>query len=177
MMQTETVSQVRRRRIMTSRAWSNVPIGTAAIAGLLLAAGPAAAQVQDQKLLVQARIGEICTVTAASLDFGTYAFTGLVGSGSIAIECIAPTALAVALDGGQAGNGNGLRTMKNGSSNLIYQLQKPTGEAWETGGTFSSPSATSHAVVVNGTIDPSHNPQGALINGLYTDEVTITLVF
>ena len=55
---------------MSSRAWSNVPIGLIAGAGLLLAAGPVAAQVQNETLTVQARIGDLCTVTAASLDFG-----------------------------------------------------------------------------------------------------------
>ena len=55
---------------MSSRAWSNVPIGLIAGAGLLLAAGPVAAQVQSETLTVQARIGDVCTVTSASLDFG-----------------------------------------------------------------------------------------------------------
>ena len=60
---------------MSSRAWSNVPIGIAAVAGLLMAAGPAAAQVQTPKLQVKATVGQVCTVSAASLDFGTYAGT------------------------------------------------------------------------------------------------------
>jgi hypothetical protein len=56
---------------MSSRFRSNVPIGLTAIAGLLLAAGPAAAaeSVQGQKLLVQALVGQACTVTSASLSF------------------------------------------------------------------------------------------------------------
>lgn len=161
---------------MSSRAWSNVPIGIAAIAGLLLAAGPAAAQVQDQKLLVQATVGEVCTVTAASLDFGTYAFSDINQSGSITIECLTPTALSVALDGGQAGNGNGLRTMTNGSSQIIYGLYKQPGETWNDGDSVPSPTATEHTVTVHGQIPSSLNG-GALADGSYTDEVTITLVF
>ena len=163
---------------MSSRAWSIVPIGIAVVTGLLLTAGPSAAQVQDQKLLVQAQVGEVCTVTAASLDFGTYAFTNINQSGSIIIECLTPTALNVALDGGQAGNGNGIRTMTNGSSQLLYQLFKQLGgEAWLTGGSVSSPAATSHTVPVHGSITTALNPGGDFADGSYTDEVTITLVF
>jgi spore coat protein U-like protein len=162
---------------MSSRFSSNVPIGLAAIAGLLLATGPAGAQVQDQKLMVQARIGDLCTVNAASLDFGTYAMEQLNKSGSININCITPTAVNVALDGGHAGNGGGLRTMSNGGSNLIYGLFKqPGGAAWETDQSVLSPSSANHSVPVHGQILPTHNP-GPFTDGLYTDEVTITLTF
>jgi spore coat protein U-like protein len=163
---------------MSSRAWSNVPVGIAAVAGLLLTAGPAAAQVQTQKLMVRATVGEVCTVTAASLEFGTYAFTQINKSGNISITCLTPTAVNVALGAGQAGNGNGLRTMKNGSSSIIYQLFKDAGFSvpWETGSTVSSPSSANHTVPVRGAINPSSNP-GPLANGAYTDEVTITLSF
>jgi spore coat protein U-like protein len=162
---------------MSSRFSSSVPIGLAAIAGLLLAAGPATAQVQTQKLKVQARIGELCTVTAASLDFGTYAMAILNKSGTINISCLTATAVNVALNGGQAGNGNGLRTMKNGSSNLIYSLLKqPGGAAWLTDQSVLSPSSTNHSVPVHGQISPSLN-SGPFTDGLYTDDVTITLTF
>ena len=43
---------------MSSRAWSNVPIGLIGGAVLLLAAGPVAAQAQSETLTVQARIGD-----------------------------------------------------------------------------------------------------------------------
>jgi spore coat protein U-like protein len=163
---------------MSSRAWSIVPVGIAMVTGLLLTAGPARAQAQDQKLLVQASVGEVCTVTAASLNFGTYAFSPITRTGNITIQCLTPTALNVALNGGQAGNGAGLRTMKNGSSQIIYQLFKDAGfgMTWDTGGTVPSPSNTSHTVNVYGMISTSQNP-GPLANGAYTDEVTITLVF
>jgi spore coat protein U-like protein len=163
---------------MSSRAWSNVPIGIAAVSGLLLTAGPAAAQVQTPKLTVRATVGEVCTVSAASLDFGTYAFAQLNKSGTISITCLTPTAVNVALGAGQAGNGNGLRTMKNGSSSIIYQLFKDSGfsTAWLTGATVLSPSNANHTVPVYGQIRTTDNP-GPLANGAYTDEVTITLSF
>jgi spore coat protein U domain-containing protein, fimbrial subunit CupE1/2/3/6 len=163
---------------MSSRAWSNVPISIAAVAGLLMTAGPAAAQVQTPKLQVRATVGQVCTVSAASLDFGTYASAQLNKSGSIAIQCLTPMAVNVALDGGQAGNGNGIRTMKNGSSSLVYQLFKDPGfsQSWQTGNTVASPSNANHTVSVYGQISPSLN-SGTLANGVYTDEVTITLSF
>jgi spore coat protein U-like protein len=163
---------------MSSRAWSNVPVGIAVVAGLLLTAGPATAQVQTPKLQVRATVGEVCTVSAASLDFGSYASALLHKSGSIAIQCLTPTAVTVALGAGQAGNGNGIRTMKNGSSSILYQLFKDAGfsVAWDTGGTVSSPINANHTVPVHGKIDPSLNT-GSLANGNYTDDVTITLSF
>jgi spore coat protein U-like protein len=163
---------------MSSRAWSNVPIGIAAVAGLLVTAGPAAAQVQTPKLQVKATVGQVCTVNTASLDFGTYASTQLNKSGSIAIQCLTPMAVNVALGAGQAGNGNGIRTMKNGTSEIKYQLFKDPGfsVAWLTDSTVASPSNANHAVPVYGQISPSLN-SGTLANGVYTDEVTITLSF
>jgi spore coat protein U-like protein len=163
---------------MSSRAWSNVPIGIAAVAGLLMTAGPAAAQVQTPKLQVKATVGQVCTVNTASLDFGTYASAQLNKTGSIAITCLTPMAVNVALGAGQAGNGSGIRTMKNGSSELKYQLFKDPGftVAWETDSTVVSPSTANHTVSVYGRITPTMNP-GTLANGVYTDDVTITLSF
>ena len=87
-------------------------------------------------------------------------------------------AVNVALGAGQAGNGNGFRTMKNGSSEMKYQLFKDAGfsSSWATDSTVSSPSNANHTVPVYGKIDPLQNP-GSLANGVYTDEVTITLSF
>jgi spore coat protein U-like protein len=163
---------------MSSRAWSNVPIGIAAVAGLLMTAGPAAGQVQTPKLQVKATVGQVCTVTAASLDFGTYASALTNKSGSIAIQCLTPMAVNVALGAGQAGNGNGIRTMKNGSSEIKYQLFKDPGfsQQWLTDATVASPSNANHTVPVYGQISPTMNP-GTLANGVYTDDVTITLTF
>jgi spore coat protein U-like protein len=168
---------------MSSRFRSNVPIGLTAIAGLLLAAGPAAAaeSVQGQKLLVQALVGQACTVTSASLSFPPYdgAVAGVEGTGAIQLNCVAPTNVSVKLNGGQnGGNGEGQRTLKNGSSTLTYQLF--------TDSTRSSPWLTNTTTVSAGTINGTGSvpvygkiagsqPIGSA--GLYTDEVTITLVF
>jgi spore coat protein U-like protein len=111
------------------------------------------------------------------LDFGTYAMATINKPGSINITCVTPTAVNVALGGGQAGNGNGLRTMRNGTTNMIYGLFKQAGgAAWLTDEAVLSPSSANHSVPVHGQILLSQNP-GPFTNGLYTDEVTITLTF
>jgi spore coat protein U-like protein len=164
---------------MTSRAWSNVPIGTAAIAGLLLAAGPAAAQAQSPTLLVQARIGETCTVTSAMLDFGEAIDTEANNdaSGSIEIDCLAETSLDVELGSGVHGQfGNRAMSDGNGSPPLLYVLYKDAArsQAWSVGEQVAATINGSGSVPVFGRVPSQVNGHGP---GLYTDEVTITLVF
>ena len=165
---------------MSSRAWSNVPIGVAAIAGVLLATGPAAAQsVQTQKLQVAATIGDACTVTSASLDFGSE-YDGSVpvtASGTIAISCITETQLGVELDGGvNGGGGNGIRFMAGSGNPLQYALYSdaPGSDPWEAGEVVPATITGNGSVPVHGLIPQQSNGHAP---GLHTDEVTITLNF
>lgn len=165
---------------MTSRAMSNVPIGLAAIAGLLLVAEPAAAQsVQDQKLQVTATIGDACTVTSASLDFGS-GYDGsapVIASGTIAISCVTQTQLGVALDGGLNGSGGaGIRFMAGTGNPLQYALytDAPGSDPWEVGEVVQKTITGNGSVPVHGVIPQQTNGHGP---GLHTDEVTITLNF
>ena len=105
---------------MSSRAWSNVPIGSLRGAGLLLAAGPVAARHQSEKLTVQARIGELCTVTAHRWISarGSISKSDTDAEGSIEIDCTAETALEVELDGGLSPDFSGARAMSDGESTL-----------------------------------------------------------
>jgi spore coat protein U-like protein len=167
---------------MSSRFSSNVPIGLAAIAGLLLAAGPAEAQSQspqDEKLLVQARIGELCTVTSASLDFGrdVHLEVNTDASGTIAIACAANTSFDVQLDGGLTPGFGGARALKNGTSSMTYGIFKDAGrtQSWDAGGTVPvTVTGGTGSVPLFGRIPIQGNGHAA---GLYTDEVTITLIF
>jgi spore coat protein U-like protein len=169
-----------RRRTDMSRAYSNVPIGLTAIAGLLLAVTPVAAQSpQDQKLLVTAIIGDLCTVTAASLDFGSGydASSAVHAAGDIEIECVTPVNVGVALDGGLTPTGGeGTRTMKNGASTLLYNLYSdgPQTNPWATNEVVQVAIDGAGSVPVFGTIPQQGNGHEA---GLHTDEVTITLHF
>jgi spore coat protein U-like protein len=162
---------------MSSRAWSNVPIGIVVITASLLAADPAAAQAQSQKLRVQARIGELCTVTSASLDFGQAInlAANTDAAGTIAITCASQTALNVRLDGGLSADFNG-RNMKNGGSFIKYSLYKDSARAqlWDAGQQVPATINGSGTVSVYGRVPIQTNGQSS---GVYTDDVTITLVF
>lgn len=160
------------------RTHSNGLLAAAALAGLALSSNPALAQSQTEQLHVQATIGDVCTVTAASLDFGTGydPNTSVNATGNIDISCIATTSLNVALDGGHAGNGGGQRTMSNGEDTLMYILYRvaPQTDPWLTGASVPATITGSGSVTVYGTIPTQgdgHSP------GLYSDEVTITLIF
>ena len=164
---------------MSSRAWSNVPIGIAAIAGLLLAAGPAAAQVQDQKLLVSAFIGDVCTVTGAVLDFGSGVSVAedTDASSEIHISCAIETEVGVQLGGGgKPSGGAGNRTMTGDGADLFYILYKdaPGVTPWETDSEVTATIDGSGSVPVHGRIPQQQNGQAP---GLHTDEVLITLNF
>jgi spore coat protein U-like protein len=165
---------------MSSRAWLNVPIGIAVVAGSLLAADPAGAQAQSQKLTVQARIGELCTVTSASLDFGQALNLAVNtdANGTIAITCASQTALNVRLDGGlHAGfNGRTLAKTGGGGNPINYTLYKDPArtQLWDAGQQVAATINGSGSVPVYGRVQQQTNGH---TSGLYTDEVTITLVF
>jgi spore coat protein U-like protein len=163
---------------MSSRAWSNVPIGIAVVAGSLLTADSVAAQVQGEKLQVQARIGELCTVTSASLDFGPGIDIGenTDAEGSIEIDCATETTFSVQLDGGLLPGFSGDRNMSDGTSNLQYLLYKNPGRSqlWGAGDQVPGPDGGTGTVPVYGRVPVQENGHAP---GLYTDEVTITLVF
>jgi spore coat protein U-like protein len=163
---------------MSSRAWSNVPIGIVVMTGLLLPAGPAAAQAQSQKLTVQARIGQVCSVTSASLDFGQ-ALNLLVNTdaaGSIAITCASQTPLNVRLDGGLNGGFNTRNMVKTGASPITYNLYKDAArsQVWLAGDQVAATINGNGTVAVFGRVPSQTNGHPS---GVYTDEVTITLVF
>jgi spore coat protein U-like protein len=163
---------------MTSRAYSDVPIGLAALAGLFLAAAPAAAQVQSEPLRVEATVAGSCNVTSASLIFGAIDLgADNDADGSIDISCTTNTPFSIELDAGiNDGSGN-LRWLSNGVSTIEYNLYQDSNRAlaWPAGTPVSAPIAGTGSVPVYGTIPQNgtaeHGP------GLYTDEVTITLSF
>jgi spore coat protein U-like protein len=165
-----------------SRSKSNLPIGLTAITGLLLAAGAAEAATstpQTQKLKVSAVIGDMCTVTTAALNFGAgYNGTAAVqATGAIDISCVATTSLGIALNGGQGPSGaDGSRTMKNGTSSLLYLLYSdgPQTNTWLANEVVTKTITGAGSVPVWGTIPLQGNGHTA---GLHTDEVTITLNF
>jgi len=164
---------------MSSRAWLNVPIGLLVSAGVLLIGGPAAAQVQSETLSVTARIGEVCTVTSASVDFGQALNLNANNdaTGAIDISCATNTNLSVALDGGQTPGFSGERKLVGSGGQIQYFLYKDSGrtQQWTAGDAVATTIAGgSGSVPVYGRV-PSQTDGHS--SGEYTDEVTITLVF
>jgi spore coat protein U-like protein len=139
-----------------------------------------AAQSQAPKLLVQAIIGDACTVTAAALDFGA-GFDGvnpIVATGSIDISCVAETTFDVVLDGGLHPTAvtEGGRQMAQGASQLLYILytDQVDGNAWGTGEAREVTIDGAGSVPVIGKLPSQPNGHAP---GLHTDEVLITLNF
>jgi spore coat protein U-like protein len=163
---------------MLSRIRSNLLLSAAVLGGLSLSVNSAAAQsVQDQKLLVQASIGELCSVTSASLDFGgsVNVESTTDASGTIEIACVGTTSVGVQLDGGANGQ-FGTRNMSNGESFIIYELYKDSArsQAWVVGDQVTQSISGTGSIPVYGRIPDQNNGHAP---GLYTDEVTITLIF
>jgi spore coat protein U-like protein len=165
---------------MSSRIRSNLPIVLAAIAALLLAAGDAAAQIQqNQKLQVQAFIGELCTVTNASLDFGSAVDpdTNTNTEGEMEINCATETTFDIQLDGGLNFSPSiGARAMTGGGSNLLYLIYKDAARSVLWGANESVPATIdgTGSVTIYGQVPSQPNGHAS---GLHTDEVTITLNF
>ena len=165
---------------MSSRIRSNLPIGLAAIASLLLAAGDAAAQIQqDQKLQVQAFIGELCTVTEASLDFGSAIDpdTDNNGEGQIEINCSTETTFDIQLDGGLNFNASaGARAMSGEGTDLLYIIYKDAARLtmWGPNDSVEETVTGTESIPIYARVPSQSNGHAG---GLHTDEVTITLVF
>ena len=163
---------------MSSRAWSNVPITVIVGTGLLLVAKPASAQVQSETLSVTARIGEVCSVTSAALDFGQALnlATNNDAAGTIEISCATNTSLNVALDGGQT-PGFGFRNLVGSGGQIQYFLYKDVArtQLWDAGDQVAATiTGGSGTVDVYGRVPTQGDGHSS---GEYTDEVTITLVF
>lgn len=164
---------------MLAHPRSSIPIGMAAIAGLLLAAGPARAQGQAEKLQVTAVIGDACRVTSAALDFGSdYDGSGPVpGSGRININCVVETPVGVELDLGLHPSAGGrFMAGSGGGTPLQYNLytDTPGGSPWNVGVEVEKTIEGDDFVPVYGVIPQQTNGHAP---GLHTDEVTVTLNF
>jgi spore coat protein U-like protein len=145
----------------------------------LAAAAPAIAATDTDQLTVTATVSSSCSLNGGSLNFGQYVTgqtTDLDVTGAINyVNCSGQ--LSIALDGGASGSISN-RQMVSGSGRLSYQIYRnPTRTAiWGTGGDSLGVILTipqSGSVPVYGRI-----PRGqSVVDGVYTDTVTITLSF
>jgi spore coat protein U-like protein len=162
---------------MQCRIQSSLEISLLTVVGLLLSAGPVAADTSEGTLEVRAVVGDQCTVTSASLDFGSgYDGSIVNATGSIDINCVTETELTVELDGGLHATTGGTRAMVNGESQLFYNLYSDSSRSnpWDSGITVGATISGSGSVPVYGSIPAQGNGHTA---GVHTDSVTITLAF
>ena len=150
-------------------------LGTVSLAGLTALSGPALAQSSDT-LTVLANVGGECTVTGATLDFGSYTGDQKDVDVPISFNCNAPTNIAISMNGGATGDPSG-RSMFNGdfSGEMLYQLFRDSART-QLWGVFPQDhanfaSASSGTPTVFGRIPGGQNPPA----GSYKDEVVITL--
>ena len=144
---------------------------------LLAALGPSP---QTANLPVTANIQARCSVSAATVAFGTYDPTANSDqNGSITIQCTKSTAATISLDEGAAPAG---RQMAGpGTDTLTYELYSDVagGTVWGSGNggsTVAYNAATSAAttLTVFGRIPLGQNNAGV---GNYSDTVTVTVTF
>ncbi len=162
---------------------------------ILIAAGstaPAMAQTATSNLTVTATVGNVCTISSASISFGNYdpvtahhGTTGidLDGSGSVTTTCTNGLAATITLGQGLApATGSTpaapLRQLANGANVIGYSLFRDSGRTTAWGNT----SVTGLGVTGTGSALTStiygRIPRGqAAAAGIYNDTVVATVSF
>lgn len=157
-----------------------------ALSAAVLAASlrPARAATAQNTLTVQATVLGACTISPATLDFGSYdpnVATDRDAQGSIAVQCTGGSVYWIGLGLGANAAGT-TRQMAGGTGErLRYELYRDAarGTVWDTtnGTVFTAPTGTAglspYAVPVYGRI-----PAGQIVStGLFGDSVTMTINF
>jgi spore coat protein U-like protein len=166
---------------MESRKIALVAAGLAALVG----AAAADAGTATGTFTVQATISSACSVTATTLNFGTYspsAASALTGSSTVSVNCTSGSPYTVALNVGSGGGSFTTRTLLNGINTLNYNLYRDaaysqvwgdgSGSTYTVAGTGSG-LLTSNNITVYGEIPISQDkPTGA-----YTSLITVTVSY
>lgn len=169
------------RTIVTRRiAWA------LASAVLIATGGVAHAGSQTTNLAVTASVGANCTISTATLAFGTYdpvaanAATGadLTGTGTVTIACTKGAVTSVELGLGANASGS-QRRLTNGTDFLNYDVFQDSAHAvvWGTGTAKKDTGTSTGTTPVNHTtfgLVPKGQDPGT---GSYTDTVVATVNF
>ncbi len=133
-------------------------------------------------LTVTATVPTECTVTGATLAFGTYSTlsaSNVDQTASISVACTSGASATIGLDLGANATGS-TRRMSNGASGFLsYELYSNSGRTtvWgNSGGALVNYSASSNAATpftVYGRVPGSQSSPA----GSYTDSVTVTVTF
>lgn len=159
------------------------------VGSLILAGSPSmiSAGSASTSLAVSARVTNNCTVSTASLAFGTYdpivthATANLDGTATVTITCTKGAITTIGLDAGSNAPGTGTtRAMLGGGVKLSYEIYRDSGRTilWSNvlGGLFLPPIAPSKAprsFTVYGRIPAGQDVPA----GNYNDTVLATVNF
>lgn len=150
-------------------------LGSVSVIGLAAFGTSAMAQSSDN-LTVLANVGGECTVTGATLDFGSYSGERKDVDVPIGFSCNAPSNIAISMDGGTTGDPNGRQMFNAGNtSQILYQLFQDSART-ELWGVFPNDSADFTSAengtpTVFGRIEAGQTP----LPGSYSDTILITL--
>jgi spore coat protein U-like protein len=100
------------------------------VATLCLAAQSAMPATTSNTFLVQTSISSACSVSAATLNFGTYSPTAASpadGSSTVSVYCTSGTTYTVRLDVGTGGGSYATRTLLSGADTLNFNLYTSAG--------------------------------------------------
>ena len=152
------------------------------VAGVTLISLSAFATDVTANLSVSANVVNSCSVSAGSMDFGTYnplSSSDLDQTGSFDVRCTNGGGASIKLDQGLNGTGTiaaPVRRMASNGNYLTYQLYSDSNRqnAWEgaTGVSYSGTGST-QAQTVYGRIAASQNA----VVGSYSDTVVITVTY
>jgi spore coat protein U-like protein len=161
---------------------------TPVAAGVLLAlTGTAQAATKSSTFQVTATVSKNCVMSAAALNLGTFDGTNdLTASSNITVNCTSGTLFTVDLDKGSSAS-YAMRTLKNGTDVLNYNLYTTntystvwgdttggTGRASGTGAGMGAPQA--QTLTVYGRLQAVDNT-GAIAAGTYNDTITATITY
>jgi spore coat protein U domain-containing protein, fimbrial subunit CupE1/2/3/6 len=153
-------------------------LGSAGLLGAMALGAPAMAQTVNDtdNLVVLANVGGECSVTGATLDFGSYTGDRKDVDVPISFSCNGPSNIAISMDGGTTGDPSNRQMFNEGNtSQILYQLFRDNGrtELWgvfpENSADFAN--AEDGTPTVFGRIEAGQAP----LPGSYADTVLITL--
>ena len=152
-----------------------------ALGAAFLGTTPAAAQTSTDTLSVQVTVQNSCSVSGATIDFGTYTSGqggNLDAEGDITFNNCPATTLTVSLDGGSSSNISN-RTMSAGNGQTLrYQLYKNSGRTQIWGSDVEGLQQVllqpgSGDITVYGRVLSGQT----VASGTYSDTVNITMTF
>ena len=164
---------------------------TAVVGGLaLVAAGfnatTASAATATANLSVSATVTNNCTISTASLAFGSYdpvvahASTDLDGTGTVTVACTKGAAATVGLGLGSNASGSTRRLSNGATEFLSYELYQDSGRTtvWSNSGAgLYSPGAAPSKVARNFTVYGRVASNQDVTAGSYSDTVVATVNF